>query len=199
MVPSVFAAYVILLHSAAARRGGLAEAITGFFAVWAGLMILYLGVRGDMLVEISPTFLWVGAVPAAGTVLGTLYMLVRRFVWTQRSGAGATRVALPGLVTSLLVVALAAFFVGRATAPPPAGPAEPAQQPPKMPIPATAEVDNPPRPDRSHIPATTRPGGLSQRRGDAPPVPRPTVAPKPPPSTTAPGVIESETPGGEGK
>ena len=202
MVPSVFVAHAILLHAAAARRGGLAETITGFFAVWAGLMILYLGLRGDMLGEISPTFLRVGAVPAAGTVLGTLYVLVCRFVWTQRPGAGAKRVTLASLVTSLLVVALAAFYLGRATAPrttQPAEPAEPAQQPPKVANPAGDDVGKRPPSDRSRIPAATRPNGLPERRGDASSDARPPAGPKPPPSTTAPGVIESETPGGEGK
>lgn len=201
MVPSVFVTHVILLHAAAARRGGLAEAITGFFAVWAGLMILYLGMREDMLGPVSSAFLWVGAVPAAGTVLGTLYVLICRFVWTQRPGAGAKRITMAGLVTTSLVVAVAGFYIGRATAPRTAEPAEPAQQPPRMPLPAGGDVDKLPRLDRSHISGTTRPNGLPGRRGDAPSASQPGAAPKPPPVTTAPGVIESETeaPGGEGK
>jgi hypothetical protein len=200
MVPSVFVTYVILLHWGAARRGGLAEAITGVFAVWAGLMIVYLGLRRDMLSGISPTFFQVGVVPVAGTVLGTLYVLVGRFIWTNRSSAGAQRVTVGGLVTSL-VVALAAFYVGRVTAPQAPAPAEPDQQPPTMAVPAGDEVGWLPRPDPKHILATTIPVGPVAWRGGTSPASRPHAvpkpAPKPAPRTTAPAVGEPESPGGQ--
>lgn len=88
--------------------------MTGFCALWAGLMILWLGLRKDMLAGISPVYLWVGAVPAGGTVLGSVYLVVRRAMRGSRPGAISKRLAVALVMMSHLVVAVAAFFVGRA-------------------------------------------------------------------------------------
>ena len=115
MVPSVFVTHLILLQHAAARRGGLVELLTGFFALWAGLMILWLGLRRDMLAGIAPAYLWIGAVPAAGTVLGSVYLVIRRTLRGARPGTASKRAAVAGVMMSHLVAAVAAFYVGRAT------------------------------------------------------------------------------------
>ena len=116
MVPSVFVTHLILLRAAAARRGGLAELVTFFCALWAGLMSLWVGLREDMLANISRAYLWVGAVPATGTVAGTIYVVLRRMLRLSRPGAMSKRFASAGVVASHLVVAVAAFYIGRATA-----------------------------------------------------------------------------------
>jgi hypothetical protein len=116
MVPSVFVTHMILLRAVAARRGGLAELVTFFCALWVGLMLLWLGLRERMLSDISPAYLWVGALPAAGTVVGTIYVVLRRMLRLSRPGAMGKRFASAGMVASHLVVAVAAFYIGRATA-----------------------------------------------------------------------------------
>jgi hypothetical protein len=116
MVPSVFVTHLILLRGAAGRHGNLVELLTGFCVLWAGLMILYLGLRRDMLAGISPAYLWVGAVPAAGTVLGSVYVVTRRALRRARPGAASKRATVAGVLMSLLVTAVAGFYVGRATA-----------------------------------------------------------------------------------
>ena len=116
MVPSVFVTHVILLRSAGGRHGGLAEMITAVCIVWAGLMILWLGLRPDMFANLSPVYLWIGAVPSAGTVAGSLYIASRRVLRTSHPGALSKRAAVAGVLMSHLVVGIAAFYVGRATA-----------------------------------------------------------------------------------
>lgn len=114
MVPSVFVTHMILLQHAATPRSGLLGHLTSFFALWAGLMILWLGLRADMFAEVSWIYLWIGAVPAAGTVGGSVYLAIRRVLRSQ-PGAISRRAGVAGVLMSHLVVALAAFFVGRAT------------------------------------------------------------------------------------
>ena len=115
MVPSVFVTHLILIQRAAERRGGILELLTAFCALWAGLMILYLGLRKDMLAGISPAYLWVGAVPAGGTVLGSVWAVMRRSLRHARPGVASKRATVAGVLMSHLVVALGAFYIGRAT------------------------------------------------------------------------------------
>jgi len=116
MVPSVLVTHLMLLRVWAGRRGGVIEMLTGICIVWAGLMILYLGLRKDMLAGISPAYLWIGAVPAAGTVIGSLIVLARRLLRSARPGTLGKRAALGAVMMSHLVVAVAGFYFGRATA-----------------------------------------------------------------------------------
>ena len=115
MVPSVFVTHVLLLGSAAGHRGWVRRA-TAVCAAAAGLMILWLGLRRDLFAGVAPIFLWIRAVPAAGTVLGSATLTVRwafARVGSQRIGRGALVAVALG---SNLVAAVAAFYVGRATA-----------------------------------------------------------------------------------
>ena len=114
MVPSVFVTHVILLQHAARGRSGVAELVTSIFSVWTGLMILWLGLRRQMFADIPPAYLWIGAGPAGGTVVGSVYLVIR---WVLRFPAGtiSKRAIVVGVLMSHLVVAAAAFFVGRAT------------------------------------------------------------------------------------
>ena len=114
MVPSVFVTHLILLRDWAGRRDELAAAGTGLCIVWAGLMILYLGLRRDMFSGLAPAFLWIGAIPAAGTVVGSVYLLARRVLRHTSARAMSRRAGLAGLLMSYLVVAVAAFYAGRA-------------------------------------------------------------------------------------
>jgi len=116
MVPSVFVTHLIL--NRAARRPGdgkAAEQIGVVCIVWVGLMILWLGIRGDMFGNISPVYLWIGAVPATGTVVCTLILVMRRFVRVGAPRPGSKRGLVAGVLMSHMVLALAGYYIGRAS------------------------------------------------------------------------------------
>lgn len=117
MVPSVFVTHLILLHATVGRGSGLVELLTGLCVVWAGLMAFYLGFRGRLFEGIPAAYFWVGALPAAGAVLGSAHLALRRVLRRARPGDAPRRGALAGVLVSYLVVAVAAFYIGRATAP----------------------------------------------------------------------------------
>ena len=115
MVPSVFVTHLLLIRSARVPRGGgTIQHVAAVCIVWAGLMILWLGLRGDMLAGISPVYLWIGSVPAAGTVVCSLVLAIRRFARAGPPRPGAKRGLVAGVLMSYLVVAVGAFYVGRA-------------------------------------------------------------------------------------
>jgi hypothetical protein len=111
MVPSVFVSHLLLLPP----RRGLAERAARLCIVWAGLMILWPGLRDDMLADLPPVYLWVGAVPAVGTVILSIYLAVRELKYSMDSEKFSRRAWTSGLLTSHLVVVIGAFYVGRAT------------------------------------------------------------------------------------
>lgn len=125
MTPSVFVTHLLLLRAASGGRWRHVDSATAVCVVWAGLMILYLGLRPDMLADIHPAYLWVGAVPAAGTVLGSTWLAVRWLLGvagpagTCLPSAGrqvGRYAAVAGILVSNVVVAVAGFLLGRATA-----------------------------------------------------------------------------------
>ncbi len=116
MVLSVVITHLVMLQAASARRGGPVELITAVMAVWTGLMVLWLGLRGDMLADISPAYLWVLVFPAALTAVGSVYLMVRRVLGVARPGSISKGAAVTGVLMSHLAVAVVAFFVGRAGA-----------------------------------------------------------------------------------
>ena len=118
MVPSVFVTHLILLQRASGKgSGGMIELLTGLCVLWAGVMLLWLGLRADLFAGISPAYFWVGAAPAAGTVLGSTYLVIRRMLRHRRPRAFAKRFSVTSVLTSYLVVAVGAFYFGRATGP----------------------------------------------------------------------------------
>lgn len=116
MVMSVVITHLVMLQAASARRGGPVELITAVMAVWTGLMVLWLGLRGDMLADISPAYLWVLVFPATLTAVGSVYLMVRRVLGVARPGSISKGAAVTGVLMSHLAVAVVAFFVGRAGA-----------------------------------------------------------------------------------
>lgn len=115
MVPSVFITHVIVLRGLAAGHRGIVERLTAACAIWAGGMILWLGFRPNMLDGVSPLYLWIGAVPAAGTTLGTLYLTIRWVLGRTPVGVLSRRTIVAMILVTNFVVALTGFWVGRAT------------------------------------------------------------------------------------
>ena len=113
MVPSVFVTHLLLIRSV--RPRGVVQHVATVCIVWAGLMILLLGLREDMFGAVSPVYLWVGSIPAAGTVICSLVLTMRRVLLVPRPRRGRKRNIAAGVLMSLLVVAVAAFYIGRAT------------------------------------------------------------------------------------
>jgi hypothetical protein len=126
MVVSVVITHLVVLEAASARRGGPVELVTAVMAVWAGLMVLWLGLRKDMLADVSTAYLWVLVLPALGTGVGSMYLIVRRVLGVSRPGSISKGAAVTGLLMSHLATAVVAYFVGQATAARPAAQSQPA-------------------------------------------------------------------------
>ena len=116
MVVSVVITHLVMLESASARRGGPVELVTAVMAVWAGLMVLWLGLRTDMLADISTVYLWVLVFPAMGTGVGSVYLIIRRVLGVSRPGSISKSAAVTGVLMSHLATAVVSYFVGQATA-----------------------------------------------------------------------------------
>jgi len=126
MVVSVVITHLVVLEAATARHGGPVELITAVMAVWTGLMVLWLGLRQDMLADISTAYLWVLVFPAAGTGVGSVYLIVRRVLGVARPGSISKGAAVTGVLMSHLATAVVAYFVGQAAATKPAAQVGPA-------------------------------------------------------------------------
>jgi hypothetical protein len=120
MVVSVVITHLVVLEAATARRGGPVELVTAIMSVWTGLMVLWLGLRTDMLADISTAYLWVLVFPAVGTGVGSVYLIVRRVLGVARPGSISKGAAVTGLLMSHLATAVVAYFVGQAAATKPA-------------------------------------------------------------------------------
>ncbi len=116
MVISVVITHLVMLEAATARRGGPVELVTAVMAAWAALMVLWLGLRKDMLADVSTVYLWVLVFPAVGTGVGSMYLIVRRVLGVARPGAISKSAAVTGVLMSHLATAVVAYFVGQATA-----------------------------------------------------------------------------------
>ncbi len=126
MVVSVAITHLVVLEAASVRRGGPVELVTAVMSVWTGLMVLWLGLRQDMLADISTAYLWVLVFPAAGTGVGSVYLIVRRVLGVARPGSISRGAAVTGVLMSHLATAVVAYFVGQAAATKPAAQAGPA-------------------------------------------------------------------------
>jgi hypothetical protein len=120
MVVSVVITHLVVLEAATARRGGPVELVTAIMSVWTGLMVLWLGLRTDMLADISTAYLWVLVFPAIGTGVGSVYLIVRRVLGVARPGSISKGAAVTGVLMSHLATAVVAYFVGQAAATKPA-------------------------------------------------------------------------------
>ena len=116
MNASVISSHLVLLRRAAGGKWRGIEAVAAGFVLWAGGMILYMGVREDMLAKVPAAYWWVGAPAAAGTVGLSLVIFTRWLLRTAGAGPLSRRSAMAGVILSHLVVAFAAFYGGRATA-----------------------------------------------------------------------------------
>jgi hypothetical protein len=115
MVPSVFMTHLLILRTNLEYRWGIIEWGTAISVPWAGICMLLLGFRHDFFANLSPFWLWMGGIPSAGTILGSFYLYFRWLLGKAGPNVVAKRAIVAGTLMSHLVIALAAFYVGRAT------------------------------------------------------------------------------------
>ncbi|MHC4713354.1 MAG: YiiX/YebB-like N1pC/P60 family cysteine hydrolase [Planctomycetota bacterium] len=116
MILAVTLTHLVLLRRSSGRRWRPVEAATAAFVLSAAGMALWLGLRRDMLADVSPAYLVVGAVPAAGTLVLSVYLAARWAAPRTRRPEFSKRTIVAGVLLSHLLAAIAAFYIGRATA-----------------------------------------------------------------------------------
>ncbi len=116
MILAVTLTHLVLLRRSSGRHWRPVEAATAAFVLSAAAMALWLGLRRDMLAGISPAYLVAGAVPAAGTLVLSVYLAARWAAPRTRRPEFSKRTVVAGVLLSHLLAAIAAFYVGRATA-----------------------------------------------------------------------------------
>ena len=118
MVPSVMVTHLILLRAGRLAPRDVIAKVASVCALVSGLMILALGLRGRLLADVPPAWLWAGLVPSAGAVLGSAIVLVRFLRRRRRGGAAIPRGARIALIlASQAGVFFVGWYVGRGTAP----------------------------------------------------------------------------------
>ncbi len=115
MVPSVFLTHILLLRSAALGHRGRVERAT-VWCVWgAGVLLLLLGFRYDFFAPLHPVYIVVLAVPALGTVSGSMYVAFRWVLGRVGADRLSKRVLAGGMMMSHLLLLVLGFYIGRAT------------------------------------------------------------------------------------
>ena len=115
MVPSVFVTHLLILRTHLKARWAFFEWSTAVSVLWAGLCLLFLGFRRDFFADLSPFWLWFGGLPSIGTILGSFYLYFRWLLGKAGPNTIAKRAIVAGTLMSHLLIALAGFYVGRAT------------------------------------------------------------------------------------
>ncbi len=110
-----FLKYVTLpsLAGAAVMLG--AAGVLGSFGVLR-TKIPWLGLRNDMLAGIPDGYLYLGAIPAVGTVIFSITIAIRWLKDSARPVSLSLRHAVTAVLLSHVFFAFAAFYLGRATA-----------------------------------------------------------------------------------
>ncbi len=112
-VMSIVFTYVVVLRGGDGRKWRSLRRVTTFFIMWVGLMLVWLGLRANMLESIAPLFLYVGAVAAAGALVSSLCLALCWLRDGTRARSFPKRMLVAGLVVSHLLIGVAAFFIGR--------------------------------------------------------------------------------------
>ncbi len=115
MVPSVFVTHLLILRARLKRPWRFFEWSTTGSVLWAGMCILLLGLRRDFFANPGTLSIWIAGVPSAWAVFGSFYLYFRWLLGTAGSDAIAKRTIIAATFMSHLIVALAGFYVGRAT------------------------------------------------------------------------------------
>jgi len=113
MVASVTITHLMALRAGSLGRRGLLERVTRVCAIMSGVMIAALALRGNLLANVNPVYLWVWAVPAAGAVMGSLVVLGRWVRGRLRGSAVPTRVKVAWIIASHVAVFAVGLYVGR--------------------------------------------------------------------------------------
>lgn len=116
MVASVFVTHMLLLRAAALGHRGRVERVTIWCVLTAGMMMLLLGFRKDFFAPLHPVYIAVLAVPALGTVLGSIYVAYRWLLGKVGAERLSKRVVAGGMMMSHLLLLMLGFYIGRATA-----------------------------------------------------------------------------------
>ncbi|HHH76171.1 MAG TPA: hypothetical protein ENL03_04015 [Phycisphaerae bacterium] len=114
MIPSVVVTHLLLLRGTGGGEYGLVGKGAGFCAIWAGIMLLIPACMPHIFT--IPTWcLYVGAVPAAGTIFFSMVLAVKWILSLGGPRVVAKPAAVSVVVLSHLILAAGAFYVGRHT------------------------------------------------------------------------------------
>jgi hypothetical protein len=116
MVASVFVTHILLLRSAALGHRGRVERVTIWCVLAAGILLLLLGFRPDFFAPLHPVFIAILAVPALGTVSGSIYVAFRWLLGKVGAERLSKRLLAGGMMMSHLLLLMLGFYIGRATA-----------------------------------------------------------------------------------
>lgn len=116
MVPSIFLTHILLLRSAALGHRGRVERVTVWCVLAAGVLLLLLGFRYDFFAPLHPVYIVVLAVPALGTVSGSMYVGFRWVLGRVGADQLSKRVLAGGMMMSHVLLLVLGFYIGRATA-----------------------------------------------------------------------------------
>lgn len=116
MVASVFVTHMLLLRSAALGHRGRVERVTMWCVLAAGVLLLLLGFRPDFFAPLHPVYMAILAVPALGTVSGSMYVAFRWVLGKVGTERLSKRLLAGGMMLSHLLLLMLGFYIGRATA-----------------------------------------------------------------------------------
>ena len=114
--PAVFLTHHLLVRSMSKESWGLVERGIAWCGVAAGVMVLLLGFRRDLFAELSGPIMIAGAVPAAGTVIGILYLYFRWLLGRLGPGGISRRVMAAAMILSHMMMLVVGFYAARAMA-----------------------------------------------------------------------------------
>jgi hypothetical protein len=116
MVVSVFVTHILLLRSAALGHRSRIERVTIWCVLTAGVMLLLLVFRKDFFAPLHPVYIAIVAVPALGTVSGSMYVAFRWILGKVGTERLSKRIVAGGMMMSHLLLLMLGFYIGRATA-----------------------------------------------------------------------------------
>jgi hypothetical protein len=116
MVASVSVTHMLMLRAAALGQRGRVERVTIWCVFAAGVLLLLLGFRPDFFAPLHPVFIAILAVPALGTVSGSMYVAFRWLLGKVGAKRLSKRILAGGMMMSHLLLLMLGFYIGRATA-----------------------------------------------------------------------------------
>jgi len=113
LVTSAAIAVVGFVWVSAQRRGGAVESATDALVGVAAVLLLWPGLRSDMLAGLGPVYWWAFTLPAFCAGLGVLYILVRLVLGVSRPGHASKSAAVVLLLITHAAAIVCAYEIGK--------------------------------------------------------------------------------------